>query len=276
MECNCDVLLFGTMGDIGRTVCDDLRGHGIAAVLVDFPQNTFRDEPGYRRELLKAVRQWHPAMIIPIGSQLALSRFRHELPDDIIIPVEDAAKIALLESKVDTSALAMRLRIPQPEFFADADSLSDSDFPVIFKRDKSFGGSGVYRPRSREALLKLMVHEPGGRFLIEEYIEGYDCSVDAFRWHDFFAAGCYRSLANRGQGPATERESVENPMLCEFARKILDHLDYNGVCGFDFRISQSGDPYFLECNPRFTGGIATQIAAGLDLPYLWIRDRLTR
>lgn len=281
----CKVLLFGTMGDIGRTVCDDLLGHGIDAVLEDFPQNTFRDEPGYRRELLKAIGRWHPSMIIPIGSQLALARFRHTLPDEIIVPVESAEKIALLESKVESSAIATHLGIRQPRVFLIGDGaydngsgifqkemeelLSDAHFPLIFKRDRSFGGSGVYRPRSREALLKLMAHEPGGRFLIEELIDGYDCSVDAFRWHGTFAAGCYRSLANRGQGPATKRESIEMPVLCDIARRILDHLDYNGICGMDFRISTSGEPYFLECNPRFTGGISTQIANGLDLPVFY-------
>lgn len=268
MEGGCEVLLFGSMGDIGPTVCTDLCSHGIVTVLVDFPQNTLRDEPGYRRELLKAIRKWHPAMIIPIGSQLALARFRHELPCDIIIPVESPDRITLLESKVDTSQLAIKLNIPQPYIFSDAMAVSDSDFPIIFKRDKSFGGSGVYRPRSREALSKLMEHEPGGRYLIEQFVDGYDCSVDAFRWHDSFVAGCYRSLANRGQGPATECESVEMPELCDIARRILEHLDYNGICGMDFRINTSGEPLFLECNPRFTGGLSTQIAAGLDLPYL--------
>ena len=270
----CDVLVFGTMGDIGRTVRDDLCGHGIEAVLADFPQNTFRDEPGYRRELLKAVRQYCPSMIMPVGSQLALARFREELPDGIGIAVDSAEKVALLESKVDCSALAERLGIAQPTVFfrsgsrADEAALTDLPFPVIFKRDKSFGGSGVYRPRSMEALARLMEHEPGGRYLIEECVDGCDCSVDAFRWHGTFAAGCYRSLANRGQGPAIERESVEMPELCDIARRMLEHLDYNGVCGMDFRISASGEPLFLECNPRFTGGLSTQIAAGLDLPYL--------
>lgn len=268
MKSKCDVLLFGTMGDIGRTVYDDLCGHGVAAVLVEFPQNTFRDEPGYRRELRRALQQWEPTMIIPIGSQLAMARFAKDLPADIIVPVESPEKIRLLESKVDTSALATQLGIPQPEIYTDPMALADADFPVIFKRDKSFGGSGVYRPRNRQALLKLMEHEPGSRFLIEQCVDGYDCSVDAFRWHDSFTAGCYRSLANRGQGPATKRESVEMPLLCDIARRIMDYLDYNGICGMDFRITQSAEPLLLECNPRFTGGLSTQIASGLDLPYM--------
>ena len=282
MEGGCEVLLFGTMGDIGQTVSIDFHRHGIDAVSVDFPQNTFRDEPGYRRELLKAVRRYSPSMIIPIGSQLAMARFKDRLPAGIIVPVESEEKIALLESKVDCSVLAESLGIAQPRIFLSSDVtsdsgslssqmqdiLSDADFPVIFKRDRSFGGSGVYRPRTREALVRLIGHEPAGRYLVEEYVDGYDCSVDAIRWHGFFAAGCYKALANHGQGPATERKSVQMPMLCNIARHILEHLDYNGVCGMDFRMSQSGVPLFLECNPRFTGGITTQIEAGFDLPFL--------
>ncbi len=48
---------------------------------------------------------------------------------------------------------------------------------------------------------------------------------------------------------------------------MVETIDYEGVCGMDFRRDSQGNWYFLECNPRFTGGIDTQIAAGFDIPY---------
>lgn len=287
MEMNHKVLLFGTMGDIGETVLKSLRDtHGINAVLVDFPQNMFHDEPGYRIFLDRAIREHEPDVIIPIGSQLALARFREGvplpknykvLPKNIHTIAESSDKIMLLDSKVRCSALAAQLGIAQPQMLNNADAVDYDRIEwgrVIFKRDSSFGGSGVFRPRTRQALDRLIAQQPGRPFLVEEFIEGYDVSVDAVRFPGFYKAACYRTLARKqGQGPASERMAIDFPELCQTARRILDHIDYNGVCGFDFRISEStGQAYFLECNPRFTGGIGTQIEAGFDIPYEILRN----
>lgn len=256
------------MGTIGPAVGRSLAAHGYSVQLVDFAQNTLRDEPGYRRELNRAVAQFNPRMIVPIGNQTAIARLKPSMTQ--IVPVGDAATVELLDSKVRCSALAAELGIRQPRMYSSAFDVDS--FPVIFKRDRSFGGSGVLRPRSREALQRLIEHEPESPYLIEELIEGTDFSVDAVRCGDFFQAACYRSLSNRGQGPSTQREPVQREDLCHIARRILDHVDYQGVCGMDFRVSNDGTAYFLECNPRFTGGIETQIAAGFDIPYLLVKN----
>ena len=263
------ILVYGSMGDIAGTVATSLRNRGLEVLEVGFPQNTFRDEFGYARGLRKAVASFSPDVIMPVGDVLAASRMKKELPEGTVMPVDTPEKIALLNSKVDSSALASSLGIPQPEIYRDADSAAGRE--IIFKRDKSFGGSGVYRPRTKEALVNLMNHEPGGRFLIEEYVEGYDFSIDAVRWNDFWHVACYKSLRNHGgQGPSILRESAGMPVLEKYARKILDKLDFQGVCGMDFRIDADGNVYFLECNPRFTGGLATQVEAGFDIPWmLW-------
>lgn len=269
-----DVLLIGSMGDIGGVVASNLRQHDLSVGAVPFPQNTFRDEPGYRRALLKTVDEFRPGFILPIGHPLALARAKDILPEGVTAVVESAEKIALLDSKVDSSALAAGIGIPQPEFYDSADDIPPG-VRVIFKRDRSFGGSGVYRPRTPEAVRRLMEHEKGGRFLIEELIAGEDYSVDALRWHGTFTAGCYKSISKQGQGPATERKAVQCPEIVAYAKKILDAVDYNGICGMDFRISPDGQAFFLECNPRFTGGIALQIESGLELPWLLYRAAKT-
>lgn len=259
------VLVYGSMGNIADVVARSLRDKGIEVYAIGFPQNTFKDEPGYTRGLLKAIDAYKPTIIMPVGDTLAAARLKEELPEGIILPVDLPEKIELLSSKVRSSALAASLGIPQPKLFENAESACGNE--IIFKRDKSFGGSGVYRPKTKEALVNLMNHEPGGRFLIEEYIEGDDYSVDALRWDGYWRAACYKSLSNRGQGPSTLRQSAQVPALETYARNILDSIDYHGVCGIDFRIDAGGNAYFLECNPRFTGGMEHQIASGFDIPY---------
>lgn len=263
----CDILLFGSMGDIGRTAQAGLAGHGLTVVSVDFPQNTFRDFSGYRRELLKTLERVRPTIIMPIGDALALAMLKEELPSPIVVPVDSSEKIEMLSSKVRTYELARGLGIRQPALRSAADLAAGRR--VIYKRDTSFGGSGVHKPRSVEALDNLIAHENGTPYLIEEYIEGEDLSVDCVRIGDFFRAECYVSTERTyTQGPSVERLKTECPEAVSIASKLLNHLDYQGVCGLDFRRAADGELYFLECNPRFTGGLRTQIASGFDIPYI--------
>ncbi len=146
----------------------------------------------------------------------------------------------------------------------------DSGVQIVFKRDVSFGGHGVHLPRDRRALDNLIAHQsPGEPYLLEEWIDGYDISIDALRWDDFFFGGCYRVLEQKGNGPARRRESCRNEEIENAARLILDSIGYRGVCGMDFRVDTDGRAYFLECNPRFTGGTAAQREVGFDLPFLY-------
>lgn len=255
------------MGDIQDTVRASLESHGLTVVAIDFPQNVFHDEPGYVRELKKALAACTPRMVMPIGSTLALARNRDVVPEGTVVPVAAAHTIAALESKVEASRIATASGVPQPKMYASAEAVEA--FPAIFKRDRSFGGSGVYRPKTREALQKLMVHEAGGKFLIEELVLGTDYSVDVLRLGEKIRFSCYRSLSKaQGQGPSSEREIVDLPILGEYASKILSAANYQGICGLDFIVTPDGKAFFLECNPRFCGGISTQIASGFDLPWL--------
>lgn len=275
---NIDVLLYGTMGDIGPVALESLRSHGLAVELIDFPQNVCRDGFGYRRGMMRALQEFAPSVVLPVGHPLNMALYRPSLPEGVSVPIPDEQTIRLLDSKVRSSALAESLGIPQPRMFKGPDgpdSNGNDCAPepgrTIFKRDRSFGGSGVYRPRTRESLVRLMEHEPGSGWLIEEYVEGVDVSVDCVRTGDFFRAQCYETLNRaQGQGPALERRIVDRPDVVGYAQRILDHVDYRGVCGLDFRVDLSDRALFLECNPRFTGGLRTQIESGFDIPWLLV------
>ena len=278
------------MGNIGPDVRDTLAAHGLDVRIMDFPQNVQRDEFGYRRLLMKTVAACRPGMIMPIGNPVTLAKIAEEaaagesprsfpgICDGIVFAVEKLEKVRQLDGKVCCSALAASLGIRQRNIYSSPEEAGDRQ--VIFKRDVSFGGQGVHLPWNRKSLENLIAHQsPGEPYLIEDFIEGEDSSIDVLRMPGFLRTACYRVVShhpaknarpgNRGaMGPSVEREACVFPEIENMALRILEHLDYNGVCGMDFRVDADGVPYFLECNPRFTGGVAFQVKAGFDIPWL--------
>lgn len=264
------ILLFGSMGNLQDVIAGYLSQRGHDVVCVPFPQNVLHDEPGYRRELLRAVKQYSPQVVMPVGCSLALARIKEELCsrfNGICVAVGDAKKIELLDSKVALYEYAFSLGIPQPVRYMDLRDIP-SGARVVFKKDVSYGGQGVRMPGSFVALEHLVEHAGrGAKYLLEEFVDGDNYSVDAVRFPDGSGRmSSYKCLAGHGTGPAIEREIVSYSLMSELARKILDSLDYVGLCGFDFIVDRDNRPYLLEANPRFTGGVQTQISSGFHIP----------
>lgn len=273
MGYTCDILLAGTMGGIGDTVRKALEAHVLEVEMMPFPQEILRDEAGYRRELKRTLAAVTPRVIMPVGCLIAAARCRDIIPSGTILTADDAEKIALLDSKTSCARLAASLGIPQPRIYSNADEVEH--YPVIFKKDGSFGGRGVRKPACRGALDNIIAHE-SAPYLIEEYVEGEDYSIDVLRCDGALRYGCYRSLSATGLGPSSSRRMLGNddPLSLEMARHaeaILNEIGYQGICGLDFRLDvRTGRLLFLEANPRFTGGLASQIEAGFDIPYLML------
>jgi len=205
-------------------------------------------------------------MIIPVFNAEVLSRHRDEFPG-IAIPFDAPEKLQLLDNKVSACELAGKLGILQPAAYATPECVEQ--YPVVFKRAGGHGGDSVYFPKFRKALENLVSTSKPGTYLITDEIEGDDVSVDALRWDGFFFAGAYEVILPKAKGISVLRESIDSPELFETARKIMDAVDFKGVCGFDFRREKgSGRYYFLECNPRFSGGLRSQTASGFDIPWL--------
>lgn len=307
-------MLFGTMGEIGPVALHYLNSVGVEARLVPFPQTVFRDESGYRRELLKALAQYSCTHILPIGNPVALSRFKAELMrlyPDVTPLVEDPQKVELLDSKLQSYEYFRSLGVPVPQSFPSADDVPDG-VRTVFKRDVSFGGQGVRLPSDICGLRNLIrTQGASGPYMIQRFIPGAEYSVDALRLpasslpdscsgaapsfvkdscsgsHVILASSYSRrqtllGAAERESHPgnpvdAARRTLCSMPQLEDIAAKVLDALDYTGVCGFDFIISsEDGLPYLLEANPRLTGGLATQLSGAFPILLMLIRGQCGR
>ena len=284
---NCDVIVTYCWNRVGYNILRSLSEKGLKVWAADTSKHNicsmsrfcsgsfsypdpFTDEDAFIEVLVNEVNRLKPRVLLPTHDEgIVIARNRHRFPSDLILPIETEDKLKKLSNKKIATELAEKANVPVPKTYTDYKEVKE--FPVVFKTVIGNSAKGVFFPRNQKELEDLAKEYSGTETLIEEWLKGEDVCVDCIRWGDFFQASVYRALVTKtdGGGTTTQRQIIEMPQLIEHAKAFLDSVDYNGVCGLDFRFDAStGRVGFIEMNARFTGGLATPICAGFDLPYM--------
>lgn len=283
----CDVIVTYCWNRVGYNILRSLAKHGLKVWAADtshinicslsrycagnfvYP-DPFTDEKHFISCLKEWVAKLCPTMLLPTHDEsVVIMRHRDEFPKDLIIPYEDEKTLLLLANKATSTALAQKSGVPIPKVYHSEKEINL--YPVVFKSVIGNSAKSVFFPKNSEELHRLDEAYQGTDTLIEEWIGGCDYSVDCVRWDGFCKTSVYRALVTKteGGGTTTQREIVEMPELEQETRKMLDAIDFHGVCGMDFRVDKDRNRIaYIETNARFTGGLATPIAAGFDIPWV--------
>ena len=294
MNKKCDVILTYCWNRVGYTILRSLSEKGLKVWAADTSKRNicsmskfcagsfiypdpFTEEEAFIRVLKEKVTELKPRVLMPTHDEsVVIMRHREEFPKDLVIPYESEEILLNLANKAWATNKAEEAGCPIPKVYKTADEVEN--FPVVFKTVIGNSAKGVYFPKSKEELLGLM-HEThtnvfsngeDTEMLLQEWIGGTDYSVDCVRWEGFWKASVYHALVTKtdGGGTTTQREIVSAPELERYAKMLLDAVDFHGVCGLDFRYDpETGKAAFIEVNARFTGGLATPVAAGFNIPW---------
>lgn len=282
----CDVIITYSWNRVGYNILKSLASKGLNVVVADSSKKNicscsrfasdsfvypdpFTQEEYFIEYLIKKIKEYRPSILIPTHDEsIIIARHRDKFPSDLIIPIESEEKLIILSDKVTASSIAKKANVPTPISYSDISKITH--FPVVFKTAIGNSAKGVFFPKNESELKQLQDKFKNTKTFIQEYCEGVDFCVDCIRYGYFFYASVYKALITKtnGGGTTTQRVIVDNTLLIKYAKQFLDYVDYNGVCGIDFKVDKNGNAYFIECNARYTGGLATPIAAGFDIPYI--------
>ena len=283
----CDVILTYCWNRVGYTILKSLHQKGLKVWAADTSKknicsmskfcsgsftypNPFKEEDAFIKVLKEKIAELKPKVLMPTHDEsVVIMRHRSEFPVELIIPYESEAKLLMLANKAESTEIARKAGVSVPEVYQSADEVKR--YPVVFKTVIGNSAKGVYFPKSKEELLKLMEVHENEETLLQEWIGGTDYSVDCVRWDGFCKTSVYHALVTKtdGGGTTTQREIVDMPQLEAEAIKLMDAVDFHGVCGLDFRYDQENNRIaYIETNARFTGGLATPVAAGFDIPWI--------
>lgn len=123
--------------------------------------------------------------------------------------------------------------------------------------------------------LLSVIHEKESipEMMVMEYLPGEEIGVDALAEH-----GKVRYISSR-KGIVVNSIPVSSTVICHpeaigLAARIIELLSLDGNLNFDFRADADGCPKIMEINPRLPAAIAIQTAAGINFPYLRIKQLL--
>ncbi len=283
---DCDVIVTYCWNRVGYNILRSLSSKGLSVIVGDTSDKNicsmskfvtanfvypdpFTKESEFISCLLDKIKEYSPKVLLPTHDEsLIIARHRNKFPQDLIIPIAEEELLTNLSNKYIATLIAQKANVPTPKIHED---INKCQYPIIIKTRIGNSAKGVYRINNLKDAKKILSLYNPDDVLIEEYIPGYDICVDCIRYPNFFYATVYKAILTKtnGGGTTTQRIIVENPTIVEYAQKLLDYVDYNGVCGIDFRYNEKEDRYaFIEVNARYTGGLATPIASGFDIPYI--------
>lgn len=257
--------------------------------------NPEREPEAYVAWLQDLVAQTSFAMVLPvteITSQLLL--MNSERLSGVHLPFAPYRTVMALADKGRLTDCARRLDIPVPDsrWYRCASELDAAtlSYPLVLKPCLSkiytqgrWIATRVRILRSSEDLSSELQAAPylhDHPFMLQEFIPGKGagvfCLYDRGQPVAFFAHRRLREKPPEGGVSVLSESAQVDPVMHEYAVKLLDTVQWHGAAMVEFRISPEGVPYLMEVNTRFWGSLQLAIDAGVDFPkLLWgIEQRL--
>lgn len=225
--------------------------------------------------------------------------------DDLGVKVAITNKNTLrtANSKYELYCFMQKHNLKTPKFFLvdssetlikKADELGFPHKPICVKMTQNSGSRGVRIIRDNLNKTDLFLHEkpsslnvtfqemceildgckPLPEIIAMEYFPGVEYTIDLLADHGkvLYIAGRRNTSSSMSIAQTSVLEKNQEAYnLCE---SIVRELELDGNIGFDFMMDENDTPWLTDLNPRVTATIILYAGAGLNLPYLRVKQLL--
>lgn len=261
------------------------------------------DSRDYIPCLMEIASKENAKVVIPCSDEelLSISKVKRDFERKGIIPLcsdYEAVSIA-----IDKGAMLEFLKtkaVPTPRFYLpkdiselgrEAEALGYPDNPVVVKPRRSRGGRGfrILKEQidlfgSRESYFIRLNHlieiikecQEFPSIILMEYLPGDEFSVDALADNGTPIYIIPRKRIKAIGGPSQIGEIAQNEEVKDMVRRIIKAFKFNFNVNIQLKCSsQLGKkPLVYEINPRISGTIVANKAAGVNLLYYGIRKAM--
>lgn len=139
------------------------------------------------------------------------------------------------------------------------EAINNNVFPCIYKPKHGRSSEGVIIVRDEEYLNIISKRITNG-YILQPFIEGSVICVDVIRQekHSIMMVS-RKELLRTKNGAGISVHVFIDEELNQVCKKLAEVLDVKGCVNFEFILTESGKYFFMECNPRFSGGIGFSV-----------------
>lgn len=262
--------------------------------------------PEYVDAVLDICRKEHVDIYFPnISAEVsAVVKRAHEFQEmGVKISVSNTHSIAIANNKLQTYEFMKEHDISVPRFYA-VHSIEDfiagckfmgyPEKPVCLKVVDRSGSRGVRIIDATKNRYSILINEKPNSFyasyddilsilkeadtfhemMLVEYVGGNEYTVDVLADHGNIKYMVGRenvvSLMSIAQNSIVRR--IDSAY--ETTRKLVTLLNVDGNFGIDFILDEHQSPILMDINPRITATVSLAAAAGVNLPYLRVKQLL--
>jgi len=243
----------------------------------------------YAERLLREIETGKYDYYFPSYEEIILmSRFRDRILAATKTAMVDTQTLMRLHSKAQLADLAREIGIDTPEIFVPQsmdearELVATIDLPIVVKMQQTSGAAGLRIVDNRKTLekeyfdvVRINNLKQGNLPMLQRLIDGpTTCTLELCDHGAVLGEVMYRGVRTmpRTGGTTMLRESVADPACSAAAAKIVDHLGFHGLCGFDFVVDRETErPYLVDGNCRITPAITMAYHGGCDMIEAWLR-----
>jgi hypothetical protein len=243
-------------------------------------------DDAYVAALADAGRGCRADVVLPCNELAikAVAGREHMLPPEAIVASSSRETVLRATDKAVLAELGAEVGVPAPatlELGRDNLDLHRHrlSFPTVAKpattavseRDRTWLAPPARLVESAEELEQVLGGAP--RWLVQPYLRGALTAVSGVAWRGDVACSAHQRAMRiypTPLGVSAYAETVPvDRALDDALREIVRRLDLSGIFEFQLIRSEAGS-HLIDLNPRPYGSLALAIAAGLNLPAIWV------
>jgi predicted ATP-grasp superfamily ATP-dependent carboligase len=217
---------------------------------------------------------------------IAFAEHASLVPKGLVVGAPPRATVerATDKSKLVAFASSAGLQMPRTIAFHSEESqavTAELGFPLVIKplTSESRSADGILLhstgrlARDEEGLSVALARLPGDRWLAQPYLEGSLYAVCGLAWRGQVVCSEHQIAARiwprTGGNSAYATTIARHDELEEGVRRLVEIIGWEGIFQAQF-IRHGTESYLIDFNPRMYGSLALAVAAGLNLPALWV------
>lgn len=138
------------------------------------------------------------------------------------------------------------------------------NYPVVCKPYDGRSSQGLKYINNENEWQEFKQNSKNNKYIVQPFIEGDIITVDIVRGKNKVIAIPRKELLRTLNGAGTSVYVFSDENLEQKCIELANELNVMGCVNFEFIQDKDGNYHFIECNPRFSGGVEFSCIAGFD------------